>query len=447
MESEAGLLAEIEALVSDRVLVFGSLPPAGRDLDLLVRPAEQSALEEGLAGAGFEHAGGLWLRLRESTPEVVDLEPAASWGLGESELAALFDEGLTLPQQKLLVSPAPHHALLILARRRVRSRDPLGGRARERLEQALTPEAVSKARDRAALWGSQGSLELLLSDGEQGTASAGSRAAALARELGSGRAVAKLPTVLAGRATARARRARVGMVIAFSGLDGCGKSSQTVALRESLDRLGISTEIVWTSLTGHPRWLHLISALAKRSLALLSRAREAPAVPADEAPRLTGGRSAPFDPGRELRRRSPLITAGWTAVLALQFVAKMRRSTSPPLLRGQVVFCDRHVLDAAVELRYNYGENRSFALQNAILRLGAPRARHAFFLDVPAATASRRKADFELVENERRAELYRAEARRLGIARIDGDRPAETVTAEITGAIWPDLVRARGRAG
>src|SRR5947207_2177494 len=58
-----GMAESIDRLVGAPVLVFGSPPPGGRDLDLLARPDEERVLAEWLAGQGFL-AGACFARPR-----------------------------------------------------------------------------------------------------------------------------------------------------------------------------------------------------------------------------------------------------------------------------------------------------------------------------------------------------------------------------------------------
>src|SRR4051794_36668670 len=58
-------------------------------------------------------------------------------------------------------------------------------------------------------------------------------------------------------------RRRRPAVIAFSGLDGSGKSSQTAAAREALVRLGHEAEVVWLPITANPSVWRL-SAIARQ---------------------------------------------------------------------------------------------------------------------------------------------------------------------------------------
>ena len=60
------------------------------------------------------------MRFAQCTAEPVDVVPAGEWGLPPAEEEALFAEARTLEGLERLARPAPHHALLILARRLAR---------------------------------------------------------------------------------------------------------------------------------------------------------------------------------------------------------------------------------------------------------------------------------------------------------------------------------------
>src|SRR5437868_2581021 len=107
------LLVDESAL--DRVLVLGSLPPAGRDLDLLVREPDREALAARLEAAGFVRRGRDLALFEDCTAYAVELIPAEGW-LPAAELDDLFAQALPVDGCRKLVRPAPHHALLILER-------------------------------------------------------------------------------------------------------------------------------------------------------------------------------------------------------------------------------------------------------------------------------------------------------------------------------------------
>ena len=112
-----GLTERIADMVDGRVVVAGSLPPFGADLDLLVRPAQAEALAAGLAAAGFERRGRVWARFADCEAEVVELAPVAALRLPADEVERLFEEATPLEALGRVCRPAPHHAILILSGR------------------------------------------------------------------------------------------------------------------------------------------------------------------------------------------------------------------------------------------------------------------------------------------------------------------------------------------
>lgn len=385
----------------ERVLVFGSPPPAGRDLDLLVRPAAEAALAAELRAKGFLERGVSWARFRGCQAEAVDLVPASEWRLEPEALRTLFEEALPLEPYRQLVRPAPHHALLVLARRFVRGRGRLDDRRRRRLDAALRedPGAWERARAAAGAWRSTRALELL----RTGTASRAQRLAALREEL---------PPLEALRLAAPSRRALA--VVAFSGLDGAGKSSQSAALQETLGRLGFDAEIVWSPLGGHP----LQDAVGRPAKWLLRRLGHAGA---------GGGEPIMSRPGGSPSAAKLAWAAfGGTLNAAGQRLDVARR-------RGKVVILDRQLLDTVVRMRFLYGDAGGRGLVGAV----APRPDVAFFLDVRPETSLARKEDiWNEVELRRHRELYLEELPRHRVVRLDGERPREELCEEIARAVW-----------
>src|SRR5205823_12272351 len=106
----------VDAAAPGPVLVFGSLPGTGRDLDLLVRDEDLAALRDSLDRAGFRNRGDEWVRFADGGAAAIDLVPASAWKLPAEELDALFGNARPIDGFAHLVRPAPQHALLILAR-------------------------------------------------------------------------------------------------------------------------------------------------------------------------------------------------------------------------------------------------------------------------------------------------------------------------------------------
>jgi thymidylate kinase len=405
----SALTAADEALAG-RVLVYGALPPDGGDLDLLVRAGERRALADALSGAGFLQRDELFVRFTGCDVEIVEIAPAEEWGLPPAELDALFAEAVPLPGLSRLVRPAPHHVLLILARRAAADGRALDAKRRARVDRALAedPGAWSLARVRAPAW------EVAIERLEPAQPPPGARRR---------------------RRPAGVPRPR-GAVIAFSGLDGAGKSSQAAALRATLERLGFDVTVAWTRFSWDDRlWRYAIP--VKRALTAVLRLG-----------RRGGGAAGPAsdpDPVKRIREHSRLLTHAWTAIVALTNAASQRRMTLPHLRRGGIVICDRYTLDSIVELRFSYGMRYRFGLQRALIERLSPAPRRAYLLDVPAETAYARKGEYGLEWLAAHRALYLEEHVGLGVRLLDGRRPREELCAEVALDVWQSGLPPAGR--
>jgi thymidylate kinase len=422
----------VASLVTDRVIVVGSLPPEGRDLDLLLRPREYERLAADLASRGFEGNGRIWARFRDCTADVLELVPAEHYRLPADETEALFAEARPLEESGRVCRPAPHHALLILARRAMRD-----GRIRwDRIAGALgeEPDAFEAARRRAPAWRAEASLAALEDAWRSGDPVAPARRRHVIEEELKWSGRGSLAATISGWRTIL-RRPRRGAVIAFSGLDGSGKSTQARHLADALERLGFDVEVLWTSLASHPTWMGLVAHATKRSLVALARVAGSRIEPdlAEGAPR------GSQDPGKAIRRRSDLLTFAWSTSVTLRVALHIARNAWPRLARGRVVVCDRYLLDSWVHLAYQYGEERSYRVQLAILRLLCPPPRATYFLDVDPETAAQRKPEFQAEQNQARARIYRDKAAALGAHVLDGERPCPEICAEVARRSWGSL--------
>lgn len=396
--------AELAAELSERVLVLGSAPGDARDLDLLVREPAEAALRRALPAVGFRpHAGG-WLRVAAGTTAFVELEPAAALALPRPLVQRLFEDTRPLEGLFPLALPSPPAQLLLLARRAAQSGGRLDARRLARARAALCedPDALAGARADAAAWGCAAALELVARELEGEPPGTSARRAALAAD--------GLPLTAAWRDAVRplvARRRR-GVVLAVSGLDGAGKSTLTEGLVQALDALDVPHVVLWHRLS-YGRALVLLAAPVKAVLRLARRSHPPTAAipaPIDSAP--SGG-------GRV-----------WPLVVTLVHAATAGPVTRWHLRRGRVVVRDRYVLDAAVHLADRYGEAAPLRAHLPLLRAALPRPALAWFLDVPAEEAHRRKPEqFSVARLAGQRELYLRTAPALGVRVEDGTRAVE----------------------
>lgn len=390
------LLELIDANIVQPALLFGSLPPAGRDLDLLVAGDDSEKLATTLEAHGFVSHESRLIRFSGAEVDVVDLTRSDAWRLPSDELASLFSDARPLADTRRIVTPAPHHQLLILARRLGNRGGRLDDRRRARIEAALRldPRAWERARDRADEWSAARAVE---------------RLERLYREQSA-------PKVRRPPRPARTR------IVSLSGLDGAGKSSQAVRLVATLDRLGFRPVIVWA-----PSSQLSLRAVVNPVRRLLGVGR-----------RQSG--AADTSPDFRPSQYPAVVAHAWAFVLGIAVAAGLWRAAAPHLGRGRVVVFDRYGLDFAVFLRYRHGNGRTFGLQLALLRALSPTPVRSYLLDVPGATARGRKVDqYSTAELSRQAELYRDEAARFGTQLVDGERPSDEISEVIAVDAWNAL--------
>jgi len=408
----------VDATARGRVLVVGSPPPSGTDLDLLVRPREEQMVRAGLRDAGFLEGGRRFARFGLGCGFEIELLAGEDWALPRSEIEALFAEATPLPGLNRLVEPAPHHQLLILATKLVGSGDLLSDRRKARIDRALAedPNAWQRAGERLAAWGDRTALNRL-------------QVARQAQRPG--------PKTRARLRPGQLRQAvcgRRGLVVALSGIDGSGKSLQARALQTALGDIGIASEVEWIPLA-HNRWIERIRRALKRVLA-----RFATFQPTRNEPSAAERGLRPT-PSSILRERSSILTYCWVTMVALANGSSHARRIALNRMRGRVIIFDRYVLDSIARLRFFYGDDQAFGLPRAVIQLLSPRPTAAFFLDVPAEVSAARKDDgWHIDELGQQVRLYREEQARLGVAvRLDGERPEADLAAEIAASVWREL--------
>jgi thymidylate kinase len=401
-ELATSVAATVDAAASGHVLVLGSLPPAGRDLDILARSPERDRIERALCAAGLLRKGSDFALFRACSAYGVELFAAEQF-LPQAALDDLFAQALPLRGFRALAQPAPAHALLILARLVVDD-GCLQPKRRSRLERILAedPQAWQRAREAAPSWHATRALALL------------ERAA-----------VAGKPVPLAERLRALGPRAlplpRRGLLVALSGIDGAGKSSQARWLAESLTALGVDVEVVWNDLLGN-RVLNLLGAPPKALLQLAGRrsermARYDDAPPSSDAPTASA------------------IRGIWSTIVTLANAVEQRIMATRSIGRNRVIVFDRSPLDLAVRMQVLYRAN--VEMQRRLVRLAAPRPDLAFLLDIPAEVSLARKSDIWLPSQlMEQTTLYRALAPRFGVQQLDGQRPPDEIAAEIACEAW-----------
>lgn len=435
----------VDAAARERVLILGPFPPKGRDLDLVVRPSGRRDVVAALEAAGFVARGAhlspprrwveQWVRFGDGTAFAVDVHDSERWGIPRRAVDALFADALPIDGMEHLARCAPHHVLLLAARRMVRRGGELEPKRRARIDRALAEDAGAweRARAHARVWGLSGALRLLENAMAGGPAlDPRERARAQAEMVAAGGMRWRAEWVTRhARASGRSRPS----VVSLSGLDGAGKSSQATALKETLDKLGVDCAIEWMPLGHSPRnpTLRRIRGTANGALVLVRRARRdgRPSARADAAS------PAGANPARSLRQKSELVTQGWATIVAVMQAMQHRRAVRRHRGTGRIVIFDRYTLDSAAQLRFFYGSEHRFRMQKWLIRTISPKPRASFLLDVrPETLMVRKELQYTLNEVREQTELYREELTGLGVRRLDGERPRTQLSDEIAAEVW-----------
>jgi thymidylate kinase len=425
------LLAQLDGILADRILVFGSLPPHGRDLDLLARRhRDYEAVADWLERHGFERRDNRWVRVDEAAVAVVELVLAQTWALPAPEVDALFAEARPIQGMCNIVHPSATHTLLILARRRLWRGDAISEKHRKRIDVAIgeDPRAWAHAEGRATVWRLGASLACLRAAHAGESPALQSRVRALfeaAAQAGGGSVVRG-----AGKRARRLLRVERGALFALSGLDGAGKSLQAAALAQLLGALGRDVVVVWSPLgsTG------MVADLGRWGKRLVSTPR---GTPAEQSSSVQPGGAVTSSTVSANDHR--VVSATWVTLMGLANTLSHLR-TAAMLMLGRDVVCDRYVLDSAVHLLHRYGDTRIVRLQIALISLTSPKPRRAYLLEVRPEVALGRKVDrWTEAELTERSRLYRELHTAMGARLLDAQQSRERVAVEIASDVLRSL--------
>ena len=430
----------VDAAATGRVLVHGSPPGLGRDLDLLVRPDSEEAVVTALLAQGFERAGHRFVRFRLGTCEQIELFPASWWGLPAAEERALFDDAVPIEGFEHLVRPSPAHTLLILARRVVEGVGVLDEKRRGYVTWAVEhdPKAWDHAEERAEAWHGGRALQLLERLVGRGFLSRATRAKVIdERLLASGRS--PLDAHIEAVRQVLPRRSAPA-VVCISGLDGSGKSTQARLLVDTFDRMGIDAALEWAKLGGDRR-LWVLHRWGRRLLLPLARRRGgAPSgSEGSDETSMVGGDEAV----RALRRSSRSLSIVWASIVVASVVWTYRRQRRRYRGHVRLLVFDRYVLDSAAHLRWRYGLSGGAAERlTRLLTRWSPRPLSAFFLRLEPGVAQQRKLEDDLADLEAHDRSYaEALAGPAGqhVVVLDASRPVDELASEIAQTVFRAL--------
>lgn len=434
-------LAVIDAAIMGRVLVYGALPPLGSDVDLLASPRELAAMRGGLQAAGFVERRGRYARFGVGEAEVIECAPTSRWKLSSQALGVLFAEASPLPGMRHLVVPSPRHVLLIRARKAAHQRTLTPHmRMSIRAAEEADPQVWAHAREDAGAWHARAALTLLEAR-YTGTE-------AISRELRWRTYVEQHSLAGAVNRLGRmvyARFARLGFppVVAFSGLDGAGKTFQATQLLAALTASGQAACIVWKGV-GRNRLLGWTEAGLRRLFSVMPGGAALAEAFDAIIPEMSGTAATPATPPRLRADRSrsagfAIAMYSWASLIAVTNVLAIYRASLRAWGRRRLLIYDRYVLDSVVKLLYWYGDSPVTRLLTRVISFATPKPLVAYLLDLPPEVAYQRKAEWGIEDLTARSMLYGREHGRLGARRLDATLPADDLCARVAAEVWGAL--------
>jgi thymidylate kinase len=230
-------------------------------------------------------------------------------------------------------------------------------------------------------------------------------------------------------------------LICLTGIDGCGKSTQTRILKARMEAAGWETASVWTG--GRPYISRPLVRLVKRWL-------RAPVQRADGSfeARVAGGDASDefgeyLTKSKAMFRKHWILRRGWTDVSLTEHLIEASLAVQPHLRAGRAVICDRYIFKSVVNLAILL--DMPLTALPSLLRHPAirfvPKPDLYFLMDLPASVAAARKTDLPSLEYiARRVPVYRALAAYADMPVVDATQTPDAIASDIWDYVSPILV-------
>jgi len=219
---------------------------------------------------------------------------------------------------------------------------------------------------------------------------------------------------------------RTGYLIAFTGIDGSGKTTQAELLLEHLKKNGFNISYVWS------RWKpFLLRPLIKRWKSGASGAGQVS--------------DAEVDIKKKKQRllSNPIIRWLWLSAFFIDYGLQIFVKIRMRLLKGEIVLSDRIFYDSVIDQAVNLGTNREWLLRSLDsfwIKLIFPQPDAVLYVDCPADTAFSRKDDAPNIQYlADRRKLYLEFTDKYKWLKVDGTLTLEGTSSQIIDKIYPRL--------
>jgi thymidylate kinase len=220
---------------------------------------------------------------------------------------------------------------------------------------------------------------------------------------------------------------RRGCLIAFTGIDGSGKTTQAELLVESLKQNGFNVSYVWS------RWKPFLL----RSL--IKRWKSGSAAGDDKL----NNDEINIKKKKQRMLSNPIIRWLWLSAFFIDYGLQIFVKIRLRLLKKGLVISDRIFYDSVIDQAINLGKNRDWLLRSLDsfwIRFIFPRPDVILYVDCPADTAFLRKDDAPNIEYlEARRTLYLKLTDKYQWLKVDGALSLEETSTQISNKIYSKI--------
>jgi len=215
-----------------------------------------------------------------------------------------------------------------------------------------------------------------------------------------------------------------GQLIAFTGVDGSGKTTQAKLLVERLNQNVLGVSYVWS------RW----SPLCLRPL--IKKWKNSVTRNMDKS-------NHELDKIRDNKQRllsKPVFRWLWIASFFIDYSLQMFVKIRIKMFRKRIIISDRIFYDSVIDQAINLGKRKDLLLDSmnfSLMKIFFPKPDLVIYIDCPEEIAFLRKADVtETGYIKERRKLYLKLADKYGWTKVDGTLPIDEIAVHVKDRVY-----------